>query len=175
MLLVRPGAPLVPADVRVPDPGAGEVRVRVAACGVCRTDLHVADGELAQAKLPLVLGHEVVGRIDSVGAGVTRFAAGARVGIPWLGWTCGTCGPCRGGRENLCERARFTGYQRDGGFAEAFDRSERHRVTREFVLELIAMAMPQEDYDTAIARFVAWGRYGHLFAYDDADELLTPA
>jgi propanol-preferring alcohol dehydrogenase len=91
----------------------------VAACGVCRTDLHVADGELADPKLPIVLGHEIVGRVDALGDGVERLRTGDRVGIPWLGWTCGVCPACRSGRENLCPSARFTGYQRDGGYAEA--------------------------------------------------------
>jgi propanol-preferring alcohol dehydrogenase len=119
MLLTAPGAPLVEADLPAPEPGPGQLRVRVGACGVCRTDLHVADGELPRPKLPLVLGHEVVGRVDALGAGVSRFALGDRVGIPWLGWTCGACPPCDSGRENLCERARFTGYDLDGGYAEA--------------------------------------------------------
>jgi propanol-preferring alcohol dehydrogenase len=119
MVLAAPGTPLVPADLPEPVPGPGQLRIRVAACGVCRTDLHVADGELPRPKLPLVLGHEVVGRVDALGAGVARFARGDRVGIPWLGWTCGTCRPCASGRENLCERARFTGYDLDGGYAEA--------------------------------------------------------
>ncbi len=119
MLLTAARAPLVAADLPLPVPGRGELRVRVAACGVCRTDLHVADGELPRPKLPLVLGHEVVGRVDAVGEGVSQFAPGDRVGIPWLGWTCGACPPCRAGRENLCERARFTGYDLDGGYAEA--------------------------------------------------------
>ena len=109
----------MPADLPLPAPEAGQLRVRVAACGVCRTDLPVADGELPRPKLPLVLGHEVVGRVDAVGEGTPGFAAGDRVGIPWLGWTCGACPACRGGRENLCERARFTGYDLDGGYAEA--------------------------------------------------------
>jgi alcohol dehydrogenase, propanol-preferring len=119
MLLRAPRAPLEPAELPLPEPGPGELRLRVAACGVCRTDLHVADGELPDPKLPLVLGHEIVGRVDALGAGVTRFRTGDRVGVPWLGWTCGTCRFCLSGRENLCERARFTGYQRDGGYAEA--------------------------------------------------------
>src|SRR5574342_605581 len=119
MILEAPSRALRAAAPATPRPGPGQVLLRVLACGVCRTDLHVADGALPDPKLPLVLGHEVVGRVDAVGAGVTRFAPGARVGIPWLGWTCGACGPCRAGRENLCERALFTGYQRDGGFAEA--------------------------------------------------------
>jgi propanol-preferring alcohol dehydrogenase len=100
-----------------PQPAAGEVLVRVAACGVCRTDLHVADGELPDTRLPIVPGHEIVGRVEALGPGVTQFAAGARVGIPWLGGTCGTCGFCESGHENLCDRATFTGYTRDGGFA----------------------------------------------------------
>jgi propanol-preferring alcohol dehydrogenase len=93
--------------------------VRVGACGVCRTDLHVADGELPPRRRPIVLGHEIVGRVDAVGSGVTRFRPGERVGVPWLAWTCGTCAWCRSGRENLCPRAEFTGYVRDGGYAEA--------------------------------------------------------
>ena len=119
MLLRSPRTPLVPADVPTPEPGPGELRVRVAACGVCRTDLHVADGELTEPKLPVVLGHEIVGRVDALGPGVDRFRLGDRVGIPWLGWTCGRCPACLSGRENLCPYARFTGYQRDGGYAEA--------------------------------------------------------
>ncbi len=103
-------------DREVPEPGPGEVRIRVQACGVCRTDLHIVDGELPPRRLPIVPGHEVVGTIEAVGAGVT-LTPGTRVGVPWLGWTCGTCPACRAGRENLCERARFTGYDADGGFA----------------------------------------------------------
>jgi propanol-preferring alcohol dehydrogenase len=119
MLLATPRTPLVEADLPLPTPGPGQLRIHVAACGVCRTDLHVVDGELPRPRLPLVLGHEVVGRVDALGEGVTRFAPGDRVGIPWLGWTCGACAPCRSGRENLCGRARFTGYDLDGGYAEA--------------------------------------------------------
>lgn len=118
MLLEAPGSPLRPASIPEPLPAAGQVLLRVLACGVCRTDLHVADGELPEPKLPLVLGHEIVGEVASVGAGVDRFAAGDRVGVPWLGWTCGACRYCRAGRENLCDLARFTGYQIDGGYAE---------------------------------------------------------
>ena len=97
----------------------------MSACGVCRTDLHIVDGELAKPKLPLVLGHQIVGRVTEVGAGAARFAAGQRVGVPWLGWTCGECRYCRSGRENLCDRARFTGYDIDGGFAEETVADER--------------------------------------------------
>jgi propanol-preferring alcohol dehydrogenase len=102
----------------VPEPRDGELLIRVHACGVCRTDLHVADGELPHSKLPLVLGHEIVGTVEEVGAGVERLTAGERVGVPWLGWTCGTCAYCRAGHENLCDGARFTGYDLDGGYAE---------------------------------------------------------
>ncbi len=118
MLLEVPGSPLRPSSIPDPLPAAGQVLLRVRACGICRTDLHVADGELPEPKLPLVLGHEIVGEVASVGAGVDRFAAGDRVGVPWLGWTCGACRYCRAGKENLCDQARFTGYQIDGGYAE---------------------------------------------------------
>jgi len=119
MLLDAPHAPLrLDQAARMPDPGAGEVLIRVHACGVCRTDLHVVDGELAHPKLPLVPGHEIVGEVVAAGPGVDRIRVGERVGVPWLGWTCGTCVYCKSGRENLCDRARFTGYQIDGGYAE---------------------------------------------------------
>ncbi|MFL5381809.1 MAG: zinc-dependent alcohol dehydrogenase family protein [Longimicrobiaceae bacterium] len=106
------------ADVPVPAPGPGQLRLRVRACGACRTDLHIVDGELAEPKLPLVPGHQIVGEVDALGSGVDAFAPGDRVGVPWLGWTCGECRYCLGGRENLCDRARFTGYHLDGGLAE---------------------------------------------------------
>ncbi len=118
MVLDSPGAPLRDAELPEPEPGPGQLRVRVQACGVCRTDLHVLDGELRDPKLPLVLGHQIVGTVDVVGEGV-ELEPGERVGVPWLGWTCGECRFCRSGRENLCERARFTGYHLDGGYAEA--------------------------------------------------------
>jgi propanol-preferring alcohol dehydrogenase len=102
----------------VPEPGPGQVRLRVAACGVCRTDLHVVDGELPDLGRPVVPGHQVVGVVEAVGPGVDRVRVGQRVGVPWLGWTCGGCGFCASGRENLCPQARFTGYHLDGGFAE---------------------------------------------------------
>jgi propanol-preferring alcohol dehydrogenase len=119
MLLTGAGQPLVPAELPDPVPGPGEIRVKVAACGVCRTDLHVVDGELPEPHLPLIPGHEIVGRIDAVGAGVTGLAIGGRVGIPWLGHTCGVCPYCRMNRENLCDRPLFTGYTRNGGYASA--------------------------------------------------------
>lgn len=118
MVLTGAGRALAPARLPVPEPGAGQVLVRVSACAVCRTDLHIVDGELASPKLPLVPGHEIVGAVTAVGPGVDRFTVGDRVGIPWLGWTCGACDHCRAGRENLCDRARFTGYDVDGGFAQ---------------------------------------------------------
>ena len=118
MVLERPGRPLMAMDRARPEPGPGQVLVRVHACGVCRTDLHVVDGELPDPKLPIVPGHEIVGRVAALGAGVERFAEGMCVGIPWLGWTCGSCRFCRSGRENPCDAARFTGYQLDGGYAD---------------------------------------------------------
>ena len=118
MVLERIGGGLIERQLPEPVPGAGEVLIEVAACGVCRTDLHVIDGELSSPKLPLVPGHQIVGRAIDSGPGVAGFAPGDRVGVPWLGWTCGECRQCRAGRENLCERAVFTGYTRDGGYAE---------------------------------------------------------
>jgi propanol-preferring alcohol dehydrogenase len=118
MVLEKTGQPLVEEVLPDPTPGAGQVALRVHTCGVCRTDLHVADGELADPKLPLVLGHQIVGTVEAMGEGVEGVRKGDRVGVPWLGWTCGECGYCTTGRENLCERARFTGYQIDGGYAE---------------------------------------------------------
>lgn len=118
MLLSRAGEPLQEAELPRPSPGVGHVLVHVAACGVCRTDLHVADGELPEPTLPLALGHEIVGTVVEVGAGVETITPGTRVGIPWLGWTCGSCRYCVTGRENLCDRARFTGYHLQGGYAE---------------------------------------------------------
>ena len=118
MLLGGPGQALRATTVPIPEPSARQVLLRVHACGVCRTDLHVVDGELPHPRLPLILGHEIVGTVVAMGAAVTRFAPGDRVGVPWLGATCGICAYCRSGRENLCDRARFTGYQLDGGYAE---------------------------------------------------------
>lgn len=118
MVLEQQRAPLRLTEIPIPEPGAGQLQIRVHACAVCRTDLHVADGELPDPKLPLVPGHEIVGRVTKVGPGVDRFTEGERVGVPWLGFTCGMCRYCRSGRENLCDNARFTGYQIDGGYAE---------------------------------------------------------
>src|SRR5262245_35343750 len=117
MVLERPGTPLMMRENPVPSPAAGEILVAVSACGVCRTDLHVVDGELPHPKLPVVPGHEIVGRVAAIGAGVTGFTVGQRVGVPWLGHTCGICAYCRSERENLCDAPQFTGYTRDGGYA----------------------------------------------------------
>ncbi|PYL14970.1 MAG: alcohol dehydrogenase [Verrucomicrobia bacterium] len=118
MILERPRQPLRSRDAPKPKLGAGQLLVRVATCAVCRTDLHVVDGELPNPKLPLIPGHQIVGRIEQIGESVEGFSAGDRVGIPWLGWTDGECVYCRSNRENLCDRARFTGYTIDGGYAE---------------------------------------------------------
>jgi len=125
MLLDAPLRPLRPADVPDPVPGPGELLLRVKACAVCRTDLHVLDGDLPEPKLPLVLGHEIVGVVERAGEGASRLARGARVGVPWLGSTCGRCRFCTEGSENLCDAARFTGYHRDGGFAQLAVADER--------------------------------------------------
>ncbi len=118
MLLEQIGQPLQLRELPVPQPGPGEVRVRVLACGVCRTDLHVVDGELPEAPLPIIPGHEIVGQVDALGEDVTGFEPGQRVGIPWLGHTCGTCSYCQHAEENLCDAPQFTGYTRPGGYAE---------------------------------------------------------
>jgi propanol-preferring alcohol dehydrogenase len=125
MILERQRQPLRLAELPEPEPAAGQVLVSVGACGVCRTDLHIVDGELPRPKLPLVLGHQIVGTVVGRGEGAERFAEGERVGVPWLGWACGECRYCLGGRENLCDRARFTGYDVDGGYAELAVADER--------------------------------------------------
>ncbi len=150
MLLEAPRQPLRLADVPIPVPGPDQVLIRVAACGVCRTDLHVLDGELDRPKLPLVLGHEVVGRVAALGARIDDFTLGERVGVPWLGWTCGVCADCRAGRENLCADARFTGYQIDGGYAE-------HALAdRRFVFRI-----PQRYGDVEAAPLLCAGLIGY--------------
>jgi alcohol dehydrogenase, propanol-preferring len=125
MILEKPGQPLRAVDFPKPRPGVNEILLQIHACAVCRTDLHVVDGELPNPKLPLVPGHEIVGTIVEKGSRVERFQSGDRVGVPWLGWTCGECEFCRGGRENLCDRAKFTGYTLDGGYAEFTVADER--------------------------------------------------
>src|ERR1700751_6028502 len=126
MVLAKPRTPLSPVQVPIPKPGPGEILVKVEACAVCRTDLHVVDGELPEPKLPLVPGHEIIGTVVEKGESVDRFRIGDRVGVPWLGWTCGVCEDCRSGREDLCDRARFTGYQIDGGYAELTVADQRY-------------------------------------------------
>jgi propanol-preferring alcohol dehydrogenase len=150
MVLERQGMPLVERDLPEPKLGAGEVRLSVHACAVCRTDLHVADGELSDPRLPLILGHEIVGVVDQVGAGAARFAVGDRVGVPWLGWTCGTCRFCRTGRENLCPDARFHGYTLDGGYAEHVVVNERY-----------CFALPERFADVHVAPLLCAGLIGY--------------
>jgi alcohol dehydrogenase, propanol-preferring len=147
MVLDRPGAALREVDLPAPEAGQGQVLVAVDACGVCRTDLHVVDGELRDPKLPLVPGHQVVGRVLEPGL---RLAAGDRVGIPWLGWTCGECRYCLSGRENLCDRARFTGYQLDGGYAELVTADER-----------FCFPVPEEYDDLQAAPLLCAGLIGY--------------
>jgi len=150
MVLEAPKTALVRVERPIPSPGAGQVLIEVGACGVCRTDLHILDGELDRPALPLVLGHEIVGRIAALGAGVTGLAPGQRVGVPWLAGTCQACAPCRSGRENLCDRAVFTGYDRDGGFAEYTVANAR-----------FAIPMPERDTDVADAPLLCAGLIGH--------------
>lgn len=138
MTLYAPRTPLKLSEGPDPEPGPNEIRVRIGACGVCRTDLHVVDGELPSPKLPLVPGHEIVGRVDAIGAHVTGLAPGTRVGIPWLGHTCGVCAYCRAGRENLCDAPLFTGYTRDGGYA-----------THAIAEASYAFPLPEEEEDDA--------------------------
>ena len=125
MVLERQRQPLRPAELPEPTPGPGQVQLEVRACGVCRTDLHILDGDLTEPKLPLVMGHQIVGIVREAGEGAERFAPGDRVGVPWLGWTDGECRYCRSGRENLCDHAKFTGYDIDGGYAEVAVADER--------------------------------------------------
>ena len=162
MFLERQGGPLRPATLPVPEPGPGQVRVRVRACAVCRTDLHVVDGELAGPKLPLVPGHEIAGEVDALGAGARRYQPGDRIGIAWLGWTCGECSFCRSGRENLCGCARFTGYTLDGGYAEYAVADER-----------FCFALPAAFDDVSAAPLMCAGLVGHrsLVKAGDAQRL----
>jgi alcohol dehydrogenase, propanol-preferring len=146
MVMRAPGEPLEPADLPDPEPGPGELLLRVRACGVCRTDLHIVDGELTEPKLPLVLGHQIVGEVVRG----ERFEDGERVGVPWLGWTCGECRYCRSGRENLCERAEFTGYTRDGGYAELAVADERY-----------CFALPGDQDDAHTAPLLCAGLIGY--------------
>jgi propanol-preferring alcohol dehydrogenase len=141
---------LLDATVPQPEPGPHQVRLRVAACGVCRTDLHIVDGELPDPRLPLVPGHEIVGRVVELGPAVEDLALGARVGVPWLGWTCGECRYCRRGDENLCERARFTGYQIDGGYSDQAIADSRY-----------CLALPERYDDLHAAPLLCAGLIGY--------------
>jgi propanol-preferring alcohol dehydrogenase len=149
MVLEKPGEKLKQQDIPLHAPGTGEICIKVAACAVCRTDLHVVDGELPNPKLPIIPGHEIVGHVDALGSGVTQFQLGDRVGVPWLGWTCGVCEYCRRGEENLCPNARFTGYQIDGGFAEFTIADARY-----------AFALPQSYDDESVAPLMCAGLIG---------------
>jgi propanol-preferring alcohol dehydrogenase len=149
MALTRPGGPLEPVRRPIPTPGPGEVLLRVSACGVCRTDLHLVDDELPEIVYPIVPGHEIVGEVVDTGPGA-RLSPGTRVGVPWLGWTCGECPFCRSGRENLCDRARFTGYQIDGGYAEFARADERY-----------CLPLPDALDDAHAAPLLCAGLIGH--------------
>ena len=162
MLLDGPGQPLRLADLPRPTPGADQILLEVRACGVCRTDLHVVDGDLQNPKLPLVLGHEIVGVVVEKGAAVERFALGQRVGVPWLGRTCGHCRYCTSGSENLCDAAEFTGYTLDGGYAEFTLADPRY-----------CFALPDEYSDAEAAPLLCAGLIGYrsLVAAGDARRL----
>jgi alcohol dehydrogenase, propanol-preferring len=153
MVLDRPKTPLVMRERPVPQPGQGEILVEIAACGVCRTDLHVVDGELPNPKLPIVPGHEIVGRVVAMGPGVTGFTPGERVGVPWLGATDGVCPYCRSGRENLCDHPLFTGYTRDGGYAT-------HTIAdARFAFPLGEMGNAAETAPLLCAGLIGWRSY----------------
>ena len=162
MILGAPHERLHLSELPVPTPGPGQVLVRVHACGVCRTDLHVVDGDLTEGKRPIIPGHEIVGNVAAKGEGVERFALGERVGVPWLGYTCGSCGYCRTGRENLCDKARFTGYDIDGGYAEYTVADQRY-----------CFPIPKEYSDVEAAPLLCAGLIGYrsLVAAGDAKRL----
>jgi propanol-preferring alcohol dehydrogenase len=150
MLLERIGTPLALRNVSTPRPSADQLLVRASACAVCRTDLHIVDGELPDPKLPLILGHEIVGRVEALGRNVDTFHIGDRVGIPWLGWTCGQCKFCQSNRENLCDRALFTGYTIDGGYAEFTVADAR-----------FCFHLPEQYGDVAVAPLLCAGMLGY--------------
>jgi propanol-preferring alcohol dehydrogenase len=150
MQVIRPGSPLVPVEIPTPVPEPHQLLVRVRACGVCRTDLHVADGDLTDGKLPIVPGHEIVGTVTALGSAVSGFSIGQRVGIPWLGHTCGNCGYCRSGRENLCRQGRFTGYHIDGGYAQFTAADSR-----------FCFALPEGYSDAEVAPLLCAGLIGY--------------
>src|SRR5713101_232683 len=150
MVFEKTGTRLVLRDVPKPKSGRGQLLVRVNACAVCRTDLHIVDGELPDPKLPLILGHQIVGRVEQIGPGVDGFSIGDRIGIPWLGWTDGDCAYCRSNRENLCDRAKFTGYTIDGGYADFAVADARY-----------CFHLPDEYNDVDIAPFLCAGMLGY--------------
>ena len=150
MLFEKAGQPLRSAELPVPQAGAGQVLIRVRACAVCRTDLHITDGDLNEPKLPLIPGHEIVGVVEKIGEGVSCFKIGDRVGVPWLGWTCDACEFCLSGRENLCDQARFTGYTLDGGYADYAVADPR-----------FCFAMPDSYSDTEAAPLMCAGLIGY--------------
>ena len=150
MVLEAAGRPLRLVERAAPVPGPGEVAIAITACGVCRTDLHIVDGELTEPRLPLVPGHEIVGRVAALGTGVTGLEPGQRVGVPWLGHTCGTCPYCTAGRENLCDAPLFTGYTRDGGYAEACVADAAY-----------VFPLPDGQSDAALAPLLCAGLIGH--------------
>ena len=162
MIFTAAGTALREAQRPATEPGPGQVRLNVQACAVCRTDLHIVDGELPDPKLPLVLGHQIVGLVSGIGEGTSRFSLGERVGVPWLGWTDGSCRFCRSGRENLCDRARFTGYQLDGGFAEETVADERY-----------CLRLPEGYSDLEVAPLLCAGLIGYrsLVMTGDAERL----
>ncbi|MEM7191705.1 MAG: zinc-dependent alcohol dehydrogenase family protein [Pseudomonadota bacterium] len=160
MVLERPGAQLSPQALPIPAPGKGQLLLKVLACGVCRTDLHIFDGELDQPKLPLVLGHEIVGRVEALGPGAAGFSIGMRVGVPWLGYTDGTCRYCREGHENLCDAPLFTGYQIDGGYAAYTVADERY-----------CFAIPDAYSDAEAAPLLCAGLIGYR-SFKMAEEAL---
>jgi alcohol dehydrogenase, propanol-preferring len=150
MVLEKPKTRLVLRDVPKPKLGTGQLLIRVSVCAVCRTDLHIVDGELSEPKLPLILGHQIVGRVEQLGENVTGFSIGDRVGVPWLGWTDGTCPYCRSSRENLCDRAKFTGYNIDGGYAEFTVADARY-----------CFHLPDEYNDVDVAPLLCAGMLGY--------------
>lgn len=150
MLLERPGQPLKIQEVPTPTPGSNQVLIRINTCGVCRTDLHILDGELSEPKLPLILGHQIVGRVTALGPGADRFKIGDRVGVPWLGYTDGTCRYCQRGQENLCDNPRFTGYTLDGGFAEYTVADQRY-----------CFPLPESYSDPEVAPLLCAGLIGY--------------
>ena len=162
MVLQAVGSPLVEMELPDPQPGPGQLLLEVGACAVCRTDLHVYDGDLTEPSLPLILGHEIVGRVVATGPGAERYSKGDRVGVPWLGWTCGECDFCRSGRENLCSNARFTGYQINGGYAELAVADER-----------FSFPIADSYSDSEAAPLLCAGLIGHrsLIAAGDAKTL----